>query len=266
MALIQFDFFSETLRLSSSIKVVFSQRIKMQKGADHKSPVLYLLHGLSDDHSTWTRRTSIERYVEDYDVIVVMPAVHRSFYRNTHAGHRYYDYVAHELPEICAQHFSISQDPAKTFVAGLSMGGYGAFKLALSNPQAFAAAASLSGVLDIVGVAGEREERLPDWPSIFGPDAEIKGTEDDLLHLASQLKESNAPIPQLFQCCGTEDYLYLANQSFRAHAAKIGLQVKYEEGPGAHEWGYWDQTIQRVLDWLPLPRLENEAIAGAPTR
>ncbi|MDQ8198393.1 alpha/beta hydrolase family protein [Pelagicoccus enzymogenes] len=264
MALIHFDFFSETLRLSSSIKVAFSQRIKQQKGSDHRSPVLYLLHGLSDDHTTWTRRTSIERYAEAYDVTVVMPAVHRSFYRNTHAGHRYYDYVAHELPKICQRYFSISENRDDTFVAGLSMGGYGAFKLALSNPDRYAAAASLSGVLDIAALAGDREERLPDWPSIFGPEAVIQNSEDDLLHLASKLKaENRADIPALYQCCGTEDYLYLANQSFLAHSRSIGLELDYEEGPGAHEWGYWDASIQRVLNWLPLQQLESDLATAA---
>ncbi len=258
MALIQFDFFSETLRLSSSINVVFSQRIKIQKGPSHKSPVLYLLHGLSDDHTAWTRKTSIERFVEQYDLVVVMPAVHRSFYRNTYAGHRYYDYVAKELPEICRNYLSISQDPAQTFVAGLSMGGYGAFKLALANPERYAAAASLSGALDIASLSDLREDFLPEWLSIFGPQASIKDTEDDLLHLASQIRESAAHPPRLYQCCGTEDYLYPANQSFLAHARRLGLDIEYSEGPGNHEWGYWDAQIQRVLDWLPLEKLENE--------
>ncbi|MDQ8184539.1 alpha/beta hydrolase family protein [Pelagicoccus sp. SDUM812002] len=258
MALIHFDFFSETLKLASSIKVAFSQRIKKQKGAGHKSPVLYLLHGLSDDHSAWTRRSNIERYVEKYDVVVVMPAVHRSFYRNTYAGHRYYDYVAQELPELCRNYFSISEEREQTFVAGLSMGGYGAFKLALSAPHNYAAAASLSGALDLAGLAEQREESLPEWPSIFGPDSEIKGSEDDLLHLATQLVSLKTPNPNLFQCCGTDDFLYPANQSFLQHTRKIGLPVDYQEGPGSHEWGYWDENIQRVLKWLPLKELEME--------
>lgn len=265
MALIHFDFFSETLRLSSSLKVAFSQRIKKQWGHGHKSPVLYLLHGLSDDHTGWTRRTSIERYVENYDVVVVMPGVHRSFYRNTHAGHRYYDYVSQELPQICRDYFSISDAPSQTFVAGLSMGGYGAFKLALANPESYGAAASLSGALDIVGLAEHREERLPEWASIFGPETEVQHSEDDLLYLASKLKDApSTTLPKLFQCCGTEDYLYLANQSFLRHARAIGLAVDYEEGPGSHEWGYWDLKIQRVLDWLPLEQLDAEGSPAAP--
>lgn len=257
MASIQFDFFSRTLGLSSQLNIVFSQGIKERFGKDHKSPVLYLLHGLSGDHTSWCRRSSIERYVEGYDLIVVMPAVHRSFYRNTHAGHRYFDYVSEELPELCRSFFPISEARESTFVAGNSMGGYGAFKLALSKPQHYGAAASLSGALHLAALDEQRDELLPEWSSVFGPDPKIAGSDDDLLHLASQLAVSGAPMPELFQCCGTEDYLYPANQSFRAHAAEKKLPLHFEEGPAGHDWTYWDQKIQDVLRWLPLRKLEN---------
>lgn len=266
MALMKFEFFSETLSLASEVNVVFSQRCKKQFGPSHKSPVLYLLHGLSDNHSAWIRKSSIERYVEDYDLTVVMPAVHRSFYRNTYSGYRYFDYVAHELPKLCKTYLQISEDPAKTFVAGLSMGGYGAFKLALTNPTEFAAAASLSGALDLASLVDQKDELFPEWPHIFGPEENVKGSEDDLLHLATELMKAGSKVPDLFQCCGTEDYLYLANQSFLRHARQVGLPLHYEEGPGEHVWAYWDTQIQRVLDWLPIGTLEKEDKTPSNTR
>lgn len=265
MALMKFEFYSETLSLASEVNVVFSQRSKKQLGSKHRSPVLYLLHGLSDNHSAWIRKTSIERYVEDYDLTVVMPAVHRSFYRNTYSGYRYFDYVAHELPELCKTYLQISSEASETFVAGLSMGGYGAFKLALTYPSNYAAAASLSGALDIANLVDRKDDLFPEWPHIFGPNEDIKGSDDDLLHLASERSEEKAPIPSLFQCCGTEDYLYLPNQSFLQHARKLQLPLHYEEGPGEHEWSYWDQQIQKVLAWLPIARLEKEEPAASKT-
>jgi len=259
MSLIRFEFFSETLGLASEVNVVFSQQSKKQLGSEHRSPVLYLLHGLSDNHSAWMRKSSIERYVEDYDVTVVMPAVHRSFYRNTYSGYRYFDYVAHELPDLCKTYLQISTDPKQTFVAGLSMGGYGAFKLALTNPGQYAAAASLSGALDLVSLVDQKDELFPEWPHIFGPDQDVKGSDDDLLHLASQRMEEGTSLPKLFQCCGTEDFLYQANQNFLQHGRQIGLPLHYEEGPGEHVWSYWDAQVQRVLNWLPIDKLEKES-------
>jgi len=259
MALIQFDFKSEALGLASSVAIAFSQRIAKAFGRGHRSPVLYLLHGLSDDHTTWLRRTSIERYAEAYDLFVVMPNVHRSFYINTYSGYRYFDFIADELPQICRDLFHISADPRETFVAGLSMGGYGAFRLALSRPDQYAAAASLSGALDLASLGDERDSLLPEWASVFGPTEAFHGGENDLLHLALQCRSNAARMPRLYQCCGTEDYLFPANQSFLRHCREIRLPVDYEEGPGEHEWGYWDQQIQRVLQWLPLQGLEDVA-------
>ncbi len=113
-------------------------------------PTLYLLHGLSDDDSIWLRRTSIERYVADLGIAVVMPQVHRSFYTDMAEGGRYWTFISEELPTLARSFFPLSHQREDNFVAGLSMGGYGAFKLALRKPEQYAAAASLSGALDMV--------------------------------------------------------------------------------------------------------------------
>ena len=154
MALIQCDFYSEVLQLSTSMNVILPQP------ARSRYPVLYLLHGLSDDHTIWLRRTSIERFVDPLGLAVVMPAVHRSFYTDMAAGNRYWTFVGRELPALVRAFFPVSRRREDTFVAGLSMGGYGAFKLALSFPQRFAAAASLSGALD---QAGAMQHVDPAW-------------------------------------------------------------------------------------------------------
>ena len=107
--------------------------------------MLYLLHGLSDDHTAWLRYTSIERYATARGLAVVMPAVHRSFYADEAHGHAYWHFVSEELPAIVAAFFRLSERREDTFVAGLSMGGYGALKLGLHHPERFAAVASLSG-------------------------------------------------------------------------------------------------------------------------
>jgi S-formylglutathione hydrolase FrmB len=223
------------------------------KAGDKKHPVLYLLHGMSDDHTIWLRRTSIERYVSDLGIAVVMPAVARSYYTDMHTGLKYWTFVSEELPRLAESFFPISDKREDTFAAGLSMGGYGAFKLALARPEKFAAAASLSGALDPMELSKHMPDRIAEHYSIFG-DKPVYGTANDLFHLSHELANSSAAKPKLFQCCGTEDFLYQDNLKFKNHLNAHNFDLTYEEGPGTHEWGYWDTNIQRILRWLPLSR------------
>lgn len=183
---------------------------------------------------------------------VVMPGVNRSFYTDMAHGAKYWTFVSEEVPRLAQSFFPLSTERAECFVAGLSMGGYGAFKLGLTYPNRFAAAASLSGALDMAQRLEEvEEERQSEFEDVFGDLSVLKGSEHDLFHLADKLVEYRTP-PRLYQCCGTEDFLYAGNVCFREHAQKLGLDLTYEEGPGEHEWGYWDRQIQKVLAWLPL--------------
>ena len=59
-------------------------------------------------------------------------------------------------------------------------------------------------------------------------------------------------LPKLYQTCGTEDFLYDDNVRFRDLAQKLKLPLTYKEGPGEHEWGFWDNAIKEVIDWLPI--------------
>ena len=256
MAHIQCDFFSETLQLWVSVNVILSERnlehIRTH-GRDERYPVLYLLHGLSDDHTAWQRRTSIEQYVDPLGLAVIMPAVHRSFYSDMTDGLKYWTFVSEELPVKMNAMFPLSDQREDTFAAGLSMGGYGAFKLALSYPERFAAAASLSGALDMRQRVTDRD---PGWQieirRMFGDPAGFPGSPNDLLSLAEKVAQSAGPKPMLYHWCGTEDFLVEQNKSFEAHARQIGLSLESEYAPGDHTWKYWDLMIQRVLAWLPI--------------
>ncbi len=260
MALIHCDFFSESLGLSSSMTVILPQKTVGQigmtgKAGSRKNPVLYLLHGLSDDHTIWSRRTSIERYVANLGIAVVMPAVARSYYTDMHnAGvsapcGKYWTFISRELPAIVESFFPVSEKREDTFAAGLSMGGYGAFKLALARPDKFCAAASLSGALDPQELVNQNPGRIGEHVSIFG-DKPVYGTDNDLYHLSRELARSGGVKPRLFQCCGTEDFLYPINLKFRDHLESLQFDLTFEEGPGSHDWGYWDARIQDVLRWL----------------
>ena len=257
MALLRCDVFSEALSLSTSMTVILPQPTTTQIGMtggvrDDPPPVLYLLHGLSDDDTIWLRRTSIERYVAPLGLAVVMPQVHRSFYTDEAYGGKYWTFVSEELPELVARFFRVSQTREDTFVAGLSMGGYGALKLALRQPGRFAAAASMSGALDVAELSrGARPEDPMLWKRVLGEPPAVRG-EDDLFALLQ--RADGARLPALHVSCGTEDRLIAANRRFVAACGAAHIPVKTTFGPGEHDWAYWDDRIQDVLAWLPLTR------------
>lgn len=256
MALIECNFYSDVLNLSTKMTVILPQNTRNQIGMENKAkqdkhPTLFLLHGFSDDDSIWLRRTSIERYVAELGLAVVMPQVHHSFYTDMKYGNKFWTFLSKELPTIARSFFPLSEKREDNFVAGLSMGGYGAFKWALSKPENFAAAASLSGVMDIAQRKRESGSDLP-LHLVFG-DEDLEGTKHDIYHLLDKLDESEGPKPMLYQCCGTKDFLYQDNVEFSNYCQNKSFDYKVEFDPDyQHEWGYWDLKIQEVLKWLPL--------------
>ena len=255
MALLRVDFTAETLALGTSMTVLLPQQASTQIGltgrsSDAPPPVLYLLHGLTDDNTAWTRYTSIERYAAARGIAVVMPQVHRSFYADEANGSRFFTFLSEELPAVVSSFFRVSTRREDTFVAGLSMGGYGALKWALREPERFAAAASLSGALDVAGMQqhDDRPHIVELIGRVFG--RPVAGTDDDLLHLVATA--AGRDLPQLLLRCGTEDHLVAANRRFVAACREHNVDLDADFGPGDHEWGYWDTQIQTVLDWLPL--------------
>ena len=258
MAVINCDFSSDVLSTSTSMHVILPQPSKVNMEPDilkkfnTKPAVLYLLHGYSGDHTGWTHYSSLARYVREMNIAVIMPTVSNSYYTNMENKFDYWTFFSEELPEIVHRFFNITSDPQKTFVAGLSMGGYGAFKLALTYPEKFAAAGSFSGALDIFhyyNIIKSDPDEKQRFDRIFGDMDNFNGSENDLFQLADNLKKSNKTIPKLYQCCGTEDFLYKENQNLKNHLLKNNVDLTYEEGPGEHNWDYWDPAIKRFLDF-----------------
>lgn len=249
MALIELKFFSQMLGMQTEAYVVIPQ--KSTKGEigikgnskDENYKCLYLLHGLSDDHSIWLRRTSIERYAADYGVCIVMPCGARSFYTDMKYGGKYFSYITEELPQIVSEFLKVSNKREDTYIAGLSMGGYGALKAALKKPETFCAAAGLSSVANIKN--GMFNDALV---PVFGEELNIPD-EEDLFFLAEKTN-LNRLKPRIFMGVGTEDFLYDSNVKLKEHFENLDYDFTYRESSGIHSWGFWDEYIRYVLEWM----------------
>ena len=252
MAFLQIQFFSGVLNVASTVNVILpeaNQGIGIEAGKSNELPkVLYLLHGYSDDHTIWMRRTSVERYAAAHNLAVIMPAVYHSFYCNEEYGERYWDYVSEELPETMHRFLRLSDKPEDTYVAGLSMGGYGAMRLALTYPERYAAAASFSGGVGITGIF--KRHKGAEISRIFGDRQDIAGTEVDLLYLMKK-NGGAAKKPHLYVSCGTKDFLYGDHQEFVPALIENSWDVtRYDEPDAVHEWGFWDREIKKFIEFI----------------
>lgn len=256
MTLMHIDTYSDALNRAVRLDVILPE-----ERPDAQIQTLYLLHGMTDDQTIWQRRTSIERYADERNLAVVMPCTELNWYTDTHVGERWFAYISDELPKLARRMLPcLSERREDTFVAGLSMGGYGALKCGLERPDVFCAAASLSGGLDVRDVtrpatddfgtldphAADLMNRARLWLDVFGPYESIEGSANDLFHAAEICPNR----PRVFMWCGTEDFLYAQNVRMRDHLRKLNYELCYTESTGNHEWHCWDAHIQPALDYM----------------
>lgn len=250
MSLHQTTFYSNELQMNTSAYVILPENkdgneVPLEP-IDKRFPVLWLLHGLFDDESMFLRYTSIERYASDNQLAVVMPRAERSFYTDMAHGGRYWHYITEELPQRMRFFYPISTKPAENFVAGASMGGYGAYKWAFSHPDRFAGVAALSGVMDITAFGQDNPDLVPDWPLIFDQ-ANLRDTPADLNYLVDHMQPNHLSV---YQTVGTEDFLYQMNHEMKAVlSANFGNRYTYTEGPGNHDFKFWDQQLPTIMNW-----------------
>jgi putative tributyrin esterase len=223
-----------------------------------KRKVLYLLHGLSDDASAWQRYSSIETYARLYGLVVVMPSVNRSFYIDQPNGHNYFTFLIEELPQYLKDVFALAPKREDTLIAGLSMGGYGAFKAALLHPEMYSAAASFSGALSLdIVLANPNDPRIPEFTLLFGDPHKLPGSEHDPAVWLKRAAQDPSALPKLYIACGRQDDLYPLSIGFHKACQALGITSEYYEEDARHDWLFWDGQIKRwlasVLGPLPVP-------------
>lgn len=238
MSLCNVQWFSPTLGKQVQSYVI------LPDGGKGPYATFYLLHGLSDDYSIWQRRTRIESYVEGKPLMVVMPDGFRGFYTNNDRGPAYFKYMTEDLVNFMDKTFPTKKSRNGRCVGGLSMGGYGALRMALGRPDLFASCNSHSGAVMRGSMKrfGKNEPR--EFLDIFGRDP--IGSDHDLIELAKRTKKGGQ-LPKIRIDCGTDDFLIQHNRDYHAALDKLGIAHEYEEFPGAHTWDYWDLHVREAI-------------------
>lgn len=259
MALFTVNFVSKCLNQSVTMNVILPvDKDEAKEHPDRKYKTLYLLHGLFGNYTDWITGTNIERWANDRNLCVVMPSGANSFYfdfdqlPNMNFG----TFIGEELVDITRRMFPLSHKKEDTFIAGLSMGGFGALRCGLEFYNTFGYIAGLSSALH----AFEYDENDPRRAQIIG-EFDVFGKYSEAVNsrknprVCAKLALDNLPkeaLPKIFMCCGTEDGLFHSSTTFRDFLTENGFDVTWEEGPGVHNWDFWNEYIQHVLNWLPL--------------
>lgn len=263
MAFIQMSLMSDALARTVQVNVILPADKLQFPGALRRpeSPykTLYLLHGVLGSSVDWVLGTRIQRFAEENDLAVVMPSGDNAFYVDQPAGQNYYGrFTGEELVELTRRMFPLSRRRDDTFIGGLSMGGYGALRNGLKYADTFSHIVCLSGAF----IMDEVPDRTNDSPvfmerrdyaeAVFGDLDQVLESDKNPKWLVRQLEKERKDIPKIYLACGTEDSLLGRNRDMRDFLKEHGADVTYEEGPGGHEWDFWDAYIKKAIyEWLP---------------
>ena len=263
MDLLDVHFHSAVLGMETRMKVLLPERANERDMNEEKVAALdgfgglYFLHGMGNGYSAVLRWTNIDRYANGHNVAVFMPEGSLAWYTDEKYGFRYFTYITEELPEICRNFFpKLKTGRRDTFIAGMSMGGYGALKCALNRPDKYLGAGLFAGAfenMEHLHNEGDPEMKHNLFYNIYGTLDECRGSESDLLAQVVKRKEETNKV-RLFQCCGTRDTLYPANLEMRDALRANGWDVTYSEGDAAHDFAYWDLEMPSFFDWLDETR------------
>ena len=264
MAIIEVNFISKCLMRTVTFNAIIPvDKFGPQAENAEQKPLktLYLLHGIFGNYTDWVNGTRIQAWAEANDLAVIMPSGENRFYLDDEkSGELYGEFIGKELVEFTRKLFPLSDKREDTFIAGLSMGGYGAIRNGLKYAENFGCVIGLSAALvhdtwkDADNSAPIFTFRRNYYEAIFGEYDKVKGSDKDPKALLLKLKEEGRPVPKMYLCCGTEDGLVTAHREFRDFLNENGVDLTYVEGPGKHDWVFWDTYIKKVLDWLPLNR------------
>ena len=276
MALVHLNFNSQFLSGSTDVNMILPDCARSQNpaafyGNGKKYPVLWLLHGTFGDYSDWLRKTNVELYAEEKNLIVVMPSAHNTDYANWPGfgtGYQVFDYLTGELMPLVYGWFPASDRREDNFIAGLSMGGRGAIAYAWAYPGKFAALYSMSWVpQDMRPAAAELESGEPapnPWAALDrernrhrlenagGIEAYLASPQNTWDKAKEIAKRDD--MPRMYFSCGTADFvMYRHFKAFRAYAEELGLKAEFTETEGYnHEWRFWEKEIRRAIEiFLP---------------
>lgn len=212
---------------------------------------LFLLHGWDGNHEDWIQNTRIVELSTKYQIAIILPSGENSFYVDHPNHNNYGKFISEELVREVRRLFPLSEDRENTWIAGLSMGGYGALRNGLTYSETFGKIAAFSSRLFTKD--DPYHDLKEDNPINYRIRAIIDSNSfEDLpkdMDLYEIVKKANFN-PELFLACGTEDHLYEENWAFHRYLEDSGIEHEYIESAGEHNWNFWSTYIEKAIQWM----------------
>lgn len=262
MAYLSLEFYAESLGRKTEVKVLLPNDTPpfITEGNPHyKRPMksLYLLHGFSGINTDWLLNARVYDMAHKYNLAIILPSGENSFYLDRPGtGRKSGTFIGCELPDYMSKTLALSNRPEDKFIGGLSMGGFGALQVGLSHPERFSKIAAFSSALIVHEVAGMRDGKgneVADYDYYlltFGEPEKLLESKNNPEFLIRRLKAEGKQIPDLFITIGTEDFLYENNQEFVRFLEKEDVPFTYSEGPGAHDFDFWNAHLEEAIHWF----------------
>ena len=253
MALVSVHYRSDQLKKTVEILLAVPDCSRDFQRPLSEYPVVYLLHGLSEDASSWIRKSNAERYALERGLVLVMPSADRSMYCDGVLGQNYFTYLTRELPDYLEKLFGLSRKRERNFIMGFSMGGFGAARAALTCPEQYAAWGCLSGLVDLTPMLLRLDDATrAEFPFLA---AEAGRVDVSPLNPVNLINGGKHRCLRGYLGCGLEDDLLVCTRRFQARSEQAGLPNRFVYVPDrGHNWVFWDEQIPAFFDFL----LENE--------
>lgn len=237
-------FYSTALNRDMPYRVILPTKIPVEK----KLPVVYLLHGRGENFRSWSNNSDVAQFAEQ-GLILVMPEGRASYYTNSvkHPQDRYEDYIAHDLLSEVESRFPAAKDRAHRAVVGVSMGGFGAVKLAFDHPDLFAFAGAMSAAIDVPSrrFSWRRLQQSLVFNAIFGTHGSDTRRQSDPFVFVTLVDP--AIVPYLFLTCGRQESLLRPNKRFSQLLEQHRFPYEFHMVPGEHNWNQWNAMLPMLF-------------------
>ena len=259
MASGRMEFHAQTIIQHANFAFVLPNDVEMAEVRDKRhygrpTKSLILLHGLTGTDTDWLYGGVAQEMAIQYNLAVFMPTAGNFFYLDRgYPGGNWGSYVGEEFPAYIRKVFGYCGKREDTIVAGLSMGGYGALHTALNYPETFSACIALSSALRIHALAnGQFDGVMPPamQRDVFGDPGALLNSDRNPEWQYKRLKAAGKDIPSIYLAIGTEDALYGVNREFREFLEAQQADFRYEDGPGEHNWTFWNEYLDKGLAWV----------------